>query len=229
MHNNSCHLWDADLDCHGAATMDNITRFKEHFSFLVKTEEDHSILDDLSKTVQSFEKDDSGAVRCELSIVDLDDEMAELICPPPFTGSVAADVPAGFVALAQKHNGIYYEDLGGGVIGFLGLSDDGTIESGNWEWEAVEEGDNEEYLEQLEEADIAASSIVCPLQFGQNWILYDPLKRATTGEPALLFLSHGDCELVPIPESDGLTLSQVLLRILAQRILDRDYFEEVYS
>ncbi|RHX88010.1 hypothetical protein DLM78_03335 [Leptospira stimsonii] len=44
--------------------------------------------------------------------------------------------------------------------------------------------------------------VPCILEFGQNWILSNPLKKTIHKEPSYPFVSHEDCELVPIKETN---------------------------
>ncbi|TGN01136.1 WGR domain-containing protein [Leptospira yasudae] len=207
--------------------------FYKHFSFLVSTNEDKEILAKLSAQVSKIYIDPKGtALVAELRYSDpdfKDSTPATIRSYPPFTDSPAKGLPKSYVKTAQVHNGIYFEDLGGGSIGFFGMSANGTINEGGWESEALEEGDNEEYLESLENKELSIEDVPCILEFGQNWILSDPLRKTDHKEPAYLFISHEDCEVVKIQAADRLLFGQILIRIFAQRILDIDFFEEVYS
>nr|WP_208861962.1 WGR domain-containing protein [Leptospira barantonii] len=205
--------------------------FFKHFSFLTETKEDQEILTKLSAQILKIQIDSSENVLvAELKYGDPSfSEPCEIRCNPPFTNSPAKGLPKSYVKTSQVHNGIYFEDLGGGCIGFFGINEKGNMNEGGWEPEALEEGDNEEYLEALEEKELSVDDVPCIIEFGQNWILSDPLKKTAHKEPAYLFVSHEDCEAVKIPGTDSLLFGQVLLRILAQRILDIDFFPEVYS
>ncbi|MDV6236183.1 WGR domain-containing protein [Leptospira ellisii] len=207
--------------------------FLKHFSFLTDSEEDKVVLEKLSRGVLKINVDSSEeepALIVEIKYADPDfDEPAVIRCSAPFTGTPEKGLPKSYVKTAQIHNGMYFEDLGGGSIGFFGIGSDGKINSGGWEPEALEEGDNEEFIERLENKDLSISDVDCIVEFGQNWILSDPLKKTAHKEPGYLFISHEDCEVVSIEAANQLTFGPILLRVFAQRILDEEYFSEVYS
>ncbi|WP_232380781.1 WGR domain-containing protein [Leptospira ainlahdjerensis] len=204
--------------------------FIKHFSFLTENEEDKDILKKLSESLISFSVNETEkTLIAEIKIKDLADENAKLICRPPFTKFPEKSLPKSYVKTTKIHNGIYYEDFGGGSIGFFGLDENGKINVGGWEPEAIEEGDNEEFLEALENKELSLDDVPCIIEFGQNWILSNPLKKTIHKEPAYLFVSHEDCEVVKIQEADRLLFGQMLLRVLAQRILDIEFFPEIYS
>ncbi|TGK36003.1 WGR domain-containing protein [Leptospira gomenensis] len=207
--------------------------FLKHFSFLTESEEDITILEKLSRNVLEINMDSSGgepALVVAIRYADPDfDEPAAIRCSAPFAGTPAKGLPISYVKAARVHNGMYFEDFGGGAVGFFGIGSDGKINSGGWEPEAIEEGDNEEFIERLENKDLSVSDMDCIIEFGQNWILSDPLKKTTHKEPGYLFISHEDCELVSIEGANRLTFGPILLRVFAQRILDEEFFSEVYS
>ncbi|AXR67800.1 molybdate metabolism regulator [Leptospira mayottensis] len=152
--------------------------FFKHFSFLAESNEDKEILSKLAAQVLHIHVDQEEALIVELKYNDPDfSELCEIRCNPPFTGGPPKGLPKSYVKTAQVHNGIYFEDLGGGAIGYFGISEKGKIIEGGWEPEALEEGDNEEYLETLEEKELSIDDIPCIIEFGQNWILSDPLKK----------------------------------------------------
>ncbi|AOP36164.1 molybdate metabolism regulator [Leptospira tipperaryensis] len=204
--------------------------FLHHFSFLIEAEEDKEILKKLSENLISFSLNEKeNALIAEIKIEHLKNENAELICHPPFTKIPEKGLPKSYVKTVKVHNGIYFEDLGGGSIGFFGLDEKGKINAGGWEPEAIEEGDNEEFLEALENKELSVEDAPCIIEFGQNWILSDPLKKTIHKEPAYLFVSHEDCEVVTIKKANQFLFGPILLRVLAQRILDIEFFSEIYS
>ncbi|WP_241547819.1 hypothetical protein [Leptospira stimsonii] len=99
---------------------------------------------------------------------------------------------------------------------------------GTWEPELIEGGYNDEFLDALENKELSLKDVPCIIEFGQNWILSNPLKKTIHKEPSYLFVSHEDCALVPIKETNQFVFGQILLRIFAQRILDVEFFSEVY-
>ncbi|WP_210413353.1 hypothetical protein [Leptospira stimsonii] len=77
--------------------------------------------------------------------------------------------------------------------------------------ELIEEEDNDEFLEALENQELSLKDVPCILEFGQNWILSNPLKKTIHKEPSYPFVSHEDCELVPIKETNQFVFGQILL------------------
>lgn len=148
----------------------------------------------------------------------------------PFKGEPDEDVPPSFVELVRCFNGITYE--GYLPMGLNGLSEKtGSMMSGGWEEEALEEGENEEFLEKLADEGYELSDVPGPVDFFQNWIILNPAETNDLDEWAVYFVSHGDCEAVRVLEADDLKWGPLMLRVLAQAILseDADYLEAVYD
>ncbi|WP_100747887.1 WGR domain-containing protein, partial [Leptospira ellisii] len=99
--------------------------FLKHFSFLTDSEEDKVVLEKLSRGVLKINVDSSEeepALIVEIKYADPDfDEPAVIRCSAPFTGTPEKGLPKSYVKTAQIHNGMYFEDLGGGSIGFFGI------------------------------------------------------------------------------------------------------------
>jgi len=206
--------------------------FFNHFSFLASTDEDREILQQLSENVLNItteEPYEKLIVKLKYSSEDFENYTVEMECGAPFTGTPQEDVPKSYVKTSQVHNGICFESLGGGWIGFSGINKKGNVAGGNWEPEFLEEGGNEDFLEALEEKKLSASDVFGIIDYGQNWILSDPLKKTTYKERGYLFMSHEDCEAVTMEAANMLQFGSVLLRVFGQIILDVEYFEEIYD
>ncbi|RHX88011.1 hypothetical protein DLM78_03340 [Leptospira stimsonii] len=77
--------------------------------------------------------DKENALIAEIKIPYLKGENVKFFCKPPFTRIAEKKVPKSFIKVAKVHNGIYFEDLGGGSIGFFGLDENGKLALGAWE------------------------------------------------------------------------------------------------
>lgn len=186
------------------------------------------IFNRLFENVQSVDVEEG---RMTVTVVNDEDEECAIEFEPPFTGEAADDVPPSYLELVRNFNGIGYE--GYLPMGMNGLRNDASISSacGGWECEALEEGDNDEFLAKLKDAGFDVSDVPGPIDFFQNWIILNPAEKNELGEPAVYFVSHGDCEAVPVKEAANLKWGPLMLRVLAQAILreDADYLEAVYD
>lgn len=68
-----------------------------------------------------------------------------------------------------------------------------------------------------------------PSNYGQNWLIWNPAEKNLRGEPTVYFVSHGDCIAAPVERARDLAFGPLILRIMAQDILGRQIFDEVYS
>lgn len=145
-------------------------------------------------------------------------------CAKP--GKPAKSVPASYAALAKRHASVLWKRAGTSV-GFLGVSPSGALANGTWESDALEEGDNAKFRAALAKAKRKASDVRGAFACGQNWVVFDPTRAAKSGEPALSFVSHGDCKLVPMKSADGHDASGVLLRFLAWSVAGHPAYREI--
>lgn len=188
-----------------------------------------AIFERLFKTITAVE-DDDGAL-C-LTLVNDEGEDCELLFDPPFTGEPAADVPPSFLALVRAFNGLTYE--GYLPMGLNGLGASGSIKgaSGGWEHQALLEAEeaNAAFLAKLTEAGLSSKDVPGPIDYFQNWLVLNPAETNKLGEPALYFVSHGDCEAVPVTEAADLKWGPILLRLLDQAISEEaEHFASVYD
>ncbi|MBK8014192.1 MAG: hypothetical protein IPK13_22935 [Deltaproteobacteria bacterium] len=203
-------------------------RFRQALGFLAESETDEQLLEELAAKVQEVRAGKEGEVEW---VFPKERRGGILVCHPPLERNPAQGVPESYAAIASKFNGITCEYGGGGWLGFCGLNQQGGLAGdGGWEAEALEEGENEELLEKLAEQELTPDDIQGAFYCGQNWILFDPFRKNKRNEPALAFVSHGDCKWEPIKSADNLSYAGVLLRLLVWGLLGKPgLIEEIYS
>jgi len=146
------------------------------------------------------------------------------------------DFPNSFMEVAKNHNWISWKSFWWGYYGFWWFykEEDDDKEVFNWSWfenDCLEEWDNEEFLEALENKDLSVYDIVSPMDYWQNWIIWNPLKKNKKWEPQLCFVSHEDCEVSTIKKANDLFFWPFLLRVMYIFIVDNksEVLDEVYS
>jgi len=189
------------------------TEFQETFGFLCETSEDKTLLEALSYLVKNIKKTDTGGLEIKIN-----DDVIE--CNPPFTGKPNIWVPKSYAAIATHFNGISWESIGGGDIGFGGLNDSGDPEN-DWGWDSsyLEEGG-----EERDDLADATPAFGC----GQNWLLFDPVKKNKRGDAALAFVGHDGCTWELVESANDLLYGSVLLKLMAQYFLSVD-FDGIYN
>jgi hypothetical protein len=219
----SVERWEALVDAD-----DQRATVMAHLSQFASTPECHEMLARLMERFERVELDDERLVLV-FTYAEYPDTECLVTCDVPYDGP-AGDVPASTLAVARVHNGFVWEYEGGGWIGFNGVSD-GVVQGGGWEWQALTEAAeaNAVFLERLAAAGLKPLDVDSPSDYGQNWLIWDPTERNALGEPVLLFVSHEDCEAVPVVEARDLPFGAVLLRLMVQDILGEDVFGAVYS
>ncbi|WP_299442434.1 hypothetical protein [uncultured Aquimarina sp.] len=200
---------------------------REHLSFMIKNEEDRTILDNIITQFLKAEVQNNQLL-LTFQHAEYDDEEVILECQAPL---IAKKGPTSWLDLAKVHNGISWESLGGGYLGFNGIQKNGFAVEQSWEYEALEEAEEEnaEFINSLKEAGFTVADTEGILDYGQNWVIAHPGQMNKLGEPTLYFVSHGDCEAVLIKEALDLEMKQIVLRVIAEYILDADYFSETYN
>ncbi|MHA7060021.1 hypothetical protein ACWGOQ_0022530 [Aquimarina sp. M1] len=212
---------------HLISEKENKNIIRKHLSFLTKNEEDSTIIDAILAQFLNAEVYNNQLL-LTFQHAEFDDEKVVLECQPPFK---AESGTASWVNLAKVYNGISWESLGGGYFGFTGIQENGSTIVQNWDCSYLEkaEEENEEFINSLKEAGFSINDTEEIIDYGQNWIIAHPGKLNQLGEPTLYFVSHGDCEAVLIEEAQNLSIEQVLLRVIAEYILDVDCFSETYN
>ncbi|MFZ5444057.1 MAG: hypothetical protein ACOZQL_28895 [Myxococcota bacterium] len=182
---------------------------KKALAFLARTTADRALLELIASKATAAE-DKAGTLTLSFGRTRVE------LAPPR---KPARGIPASYGELAAVHGSIRWK--GEGSFGFTGLDAKGRFAEGTWEPEALEEGDNDALFAALKKARKKASDVHCAFSCGQNWILYDPTRTTKRDEPALAFVSHGDCKWVPLEKLDGLDARQVLLRLMAWQLADK--------
>ena len=191
----------------------------EVFGFLATSKADRALLEEVAAKALDVKKK-GGTV--ELSFAD-----KVVTCTRP--AKPAAGVPPSYAAIAKRFGSVLWKH-GGPSMGFVGVDKSGKLTDGSWEWQALEEGDNAKLLAALKKARRKPGDIHCAFACGSNWILFDPTREAKSGEPALAFVSHGDCEWVPMKSADALDASGVLLRLMAWSLAGKTgLFKEIFA
>lgn len=176
----------------------------ELWRFLARTPEDDALL-------QAVAAEATGLTR-KRGLAEVSFGRTVVKCAAPRKS--AASIPSSYAAIADVFSGVLWNGRAG-PVGYLGVTTKGTFAEGGWEPAALEEGDNEAFLGALAKAQKQLCDVHCAFACGSNWILFDPTRTAVNGEPALGFVSHGDCRWVPLEALDGMDSAAVLLRLLA--------------
>lgn len=143
---------------------------------------------------------------------------------PPYDGDVEG-FPVSFMKLINLHNGISWKAGGGGYYGFDGFQYDEDenevrFDGSGFENDYIEEGDNESFLTTQENKGLSVDDVISPMDYGQNWIIWNPTKKNKVKEPELCFVSHEDCEVVTIKKAKNLYFGPFFLRVMYMNIVD---------
>lgn len=181
-----------------------------HFAFLVDTPACKKLLAELCAKARSATVGDE---MLQIMFEGQDGKSQRLTCLPPFTGTLAKDVPDSYARFVRVHNGMGLDNADVG-LGFAGAGDDGRVGSGGFEREYLEESDPELYAK-LEEQGLM---IEAPIDYNQDWVVYNPLEKTKLGEPTLHDFSHEGGPLAS-PYPTDLGIGGVWLRIIAHDLL----------
>lgn len=216
-------VWRAIID-----STDPQAALARHLGFLAASDECRQLLERLVGRLRRVETADN-RLHLVFEYVEFPGEECVVECGAPYDGP-DGDVPPSMLAVARVHNGIDWEYGGGGSIGFYGISD-GAVLCGGWESEALTDAAeaNAEFLARLDAAGLTPEDVASPGDYGQNWLIWDPVQRNALDEPVLYFVSHGDCVAEPVTEARDLAYGPQLLRLMAQDILGVQVFSAVYS
>ncbi len=181
--------------------------------FLARTDDERTLLGQIAANALTI-TERAGSVEITFS-------SSVLVCDAP--GKSAANLPASYAAIASVFSRIVWKH-GGASMGYVGST------ASSWEWQALDEGDNATLLAALTQAKLQPSDIRCAFACGSNWILFDPTHNAKNGEPALAFVSHGDCKWVPMRSADEHDASAVLLHLMAWSLAGkRPTYQEIFA
>jgi hypothetical protein len=206
------------------ADADPAAAVRRHLSFLARTPECERLLDALMANFLRVQAT-SDVLELTFRYTDFDDE-AVIELRRPYDGDTGG-APASVAEVVRVHGSIGWDSLGGGGIGFSGAV------NGSWNWEPealIEAADrNEVFLRELDAAGLTYEDVDGAFDYGQNWLIWHPARRNALGEPALYFVSHGDCLAVEVKGAADLTYGQILLRLMAQNITGDEVFDEIYD
>jgi predicted DNA-binding WGR domain protein len=174
-----------------------------HLLFLCETPDCKKILRQMCDFVESVGIDDDD----RLSIHFGGDSY--FIGLAPYVGKYDKAVPESHRQVCNYHREITLEG-GDTPIVFNGVNKKGQLYSNAFD---PHDFDDIEVIEENSE------TVVAPIDYKQDYIIYHPTIRTARQEPALCFLSHEGDGLYP-PYSKKLGLTGVLLRLFAQEILD---------
>ena len=154
---------------------------------------------------------------------------------PPYDKDVEG-YPASFMRVIKVHNGISWKAGGGGYFGFGGFEydeddDEVRFNGSSFESDCLEEGDKESFLDALDDKGLSIEDVISPMDYGQNWIIWNPLKKNKVKEPELCFVSHEDCAVAPIKKAKDLHFGPFFLRVIYLNIVDyhSEVLDEVYN
>jgi predicted DNA-binding WGR domain protein len=211
-----------------AAAKDVKQAFYNHFSVFVETDAEKEILKTLSGVIEGAKiEKDLLVFRFKSKYDEKRARYCSLYCKSPYGGKPGKGVPLSFLQASRLHNGIHYESLGGGYVGFFGINAEGTINQCSYEPEYLEDGDDDDLLEKLEEKDMSVNDVIGVMDYKQNWILFDPFRKTTHREPAYLFMSHGGGSTEPIKKAKSMKFGAFLLAVLCTSITEETVLDAI--
>ena len=194
--------------------------YKHLEEFLTQSDECKTIL---KKLMLNFIEVKISGERLEITFKSQYKDNYTVRLAPPYLEKVDKKFPSSFVNLLKYHNGISFNGGRGPGFGFGGFeNEDGDVyfNGSSFENEALEEGDNEDFLDALDNKGLSVDDVISPIDYGQNWIIWNPIKKNKKGEPQLCFVSHESCEVEPIKKAGDLFFGPVFLRIMYKNIVD---------
>jgi predicted DNA-binding WGR domain protein len=180
---------------------------------LCSTDADRGVLDGLCEKVQAVSGD--GPYEIEF-------EEAEMECSAGADVVYHDDVPRTFSEIAGVIAMVSW-DAGGPEMGY-GVLDSGLSEADDEGLGFLREED-EETLAKLDAEGGASAAFSC----GQNWLVFDPTRKLANGEKALAFISHESVEWEPVESADEFDYKGILLRLIADQMIETDYLSEIYT
>lgn len=195
--------------------------FRQYLSLLGPKEEDRLIIAKIVKRFKSAsiaKGDEWEALEAAMvSIYDEDEEDSATLVSfsKPYEGPALEELPASVLEACKIANGVSFESLGGGYLGFMGISKGGFTGAGGWDPGAFEEDEIE--------------GLTGAMDYGQNWVCFNENKKNKLGEPQLVFVSHEGGSPEAIKKADKLTFGQVTLRVISQYLTDTEDLDQVYN
>lgn len=195
-------------------TPTDATAVRAHLaSFLVRTDADAALLDTVMTRFRA------ARVSGERLTVDFagqyGDDPLTVEASGPYRGPTDGIAPT-VLDVIRVHNSVGWDNVGGGATAFHGYDDDGEPAGGGFEWEYLEDCEEDcAFLTAVAEAGLELSDVRAPFDSGQDWVLWHPTERNAHGEPMQYFFSHEGGDPQRRDDTYDLTLGQVLLRELA--------------
>jgi len=131
-----------------------------------------------------------------------------------------ADLPQSFSKIRGTVKYLCWD--GGGPVGF-GLDDEGASDADDWMFAELRH-DRPEECARVE----AAGNVVASFLAGQNALYFDPTAKLANGEPGLAFVSHEGGGWNSVKSVASLDYGQILLRMLADAMIDSNHIPEIY-
>jgi predicted DNA-binding WGR domain protein len=183
----------------------------KHFKFMATSKESMEILEELMASAEGAQ------IEGEMLVISFGEDWT-MKCYPPSSVKPAKEVPKSYAEIIKVHSRIDLEGYDVPMT-FIGLDDDGKL----YPSEMIEEA--EDFMELLEEKELDSDSVFLALYNHQDEVIFNPLKKSKAKEPAVCHLRHDDCEVSP-PISKDLNFAEIYLRLLAEDILDQEFFED---
>lgn len=177
---------------------------------LCSTEADEEILQKLC----------NGVVRIDDNLIVFEDDCE---CEYDAGGTIVyqEDIPRSFSEIKQVVSSLCW-DGGGPEVGYA-IDDDGMPAADDWLFGELRY-DSPQECERVE----AAGKVIASFLAGQNGLFFDPTAKLSNGEPGLAFVSHEGGGWVSVKSAANLNYSQILLRMLADAMLETSYITEIY-
>ena len=192
------------------ASNDPAARLQTLLQPLCSSDDDRRILNELCTAVVEMTDD---------TIIFNDD----MECEYQAGGTVAADadLPQSFGKIGNVVQYLYW-DGGGPEVGFA-LDDDGMSSADGWMFDELRH-DSPEECARVE----AAGSVEASFLAGQNALFFDPTTRLKNGEPGMAFVSHEGGGWDSVKSVASLDYGQILLRMMADAMIDSHHIPEIY-
>ncbi|AOP35260.1 hypothetical protein A0128_16270 [Leptospira tipperaryensis] len=180
---------------------------RNHFQFLLETEECKSLLDQILSQITDVKIEEDQLI---LTLPwSYDDETPVHLCwQKPFLGKIHTSVPNSMAKFACIFNGIEIkhdeDDYPTFAIRGISTNTDSPDRPANvesdygWEEEILEEGESW-WISPLEIVgkDFSDVQSLGAFDDSQNWLVYHPFIKNKYGEPAISCVDHGSCDLEP--------------------------------
>jgi predicted DNA-binding WGR domain protein len=204
----------------GAGNTDHARAFREALGFLCESKPEKELLEAISYRVSAVKK-----VKGGLAFI-VGDEVIQ--CAAPAKAKSKPHVPASYRAIAERFNGITWASMGGGRIGYSGLTPEGEP-THDWGWDSsyLKEASNPGLEKSLSAKKLSLDDLTPAFGCAQNWLLFDPTRKNKHGEPALGFVSHESCEWAPVKSADKKSSAGVLLALMGQYFAGAPGLDEV--